>query len=99
MRYLITSLVLALVALVLILMPHFAKAKSGSSAPSETVAIIEDHNSKSFRFLIEGKEVARIDASGLHVRESIAYGGTITDTGGKAYDHHSLPVSQSDNAE
>ncbi|MBA4173805.1 MAG: hypothetical protein C0511_14425 [Hyphomicrobium sp.] len=73
-------------AFVLMLVPHFAQATAGSSAPSETVAIIEDHDSKSFRFVIEGKEVARLDQSGLHVRESIAYGGAITDVGIDNYD-------------
>lgn len=86
MRYLIVSLVLALMAFVLMLLPHFAQATAGSSASSETVAIIEDHNSKSFRFVIEGKEVARLDESGLHVRDSIEYGGSISDVGVDQYD-------------
>jgi hypothetical protein len=85
MRYLITSLVLALMAFVLMLVPHFAKAKGVSAAPAETVAIIEDHDGKSFRFVIEGKEVARLDERGLHVRESIEYGGTISDVGVNTY--------------
>src|SRR3954469_17715577 len=32
-------------------------------------------------FIINGKEQARIDATGLHVREDVAYGGTLTDYG------------------
>lgn len=89
MRYLIASLVLALFAFVLMLVPHFAQATAGRSVSSEAVAIIEDHDSKSFRFVIEGKEVARLDQSGLHVRESVEYGGTITDVGIDNYDKES----------
>lgn len=86
MRYLIALLLNSLVVSALMLAPHLAQATAGNAASSETVVIIEDPNSKSFRFVIEGKEVARLDQSGLYVRESIAYGGTISDVGVEHYD-------------
>lgn len=38
------------------------------------------------RVIIDNKEVARIDSAGLHVRNDIEYGGTITDTGIQYFD-------------
>ncbi|WP_274630780.1 hypothetical protein [Arvimicrobium flavum] len=46
-----------------------------------SVEIVEDQEAKAFRFMIDGREVARIDAIGLQVRDSIGYGGAITDVG------------------
>lgn len=65
-----------------------ARAEDAASFAAEpqhpqTVSIIEDQDAKAFRFMIDGQEVARLDASGLHIRESIEYGGSITDTGVK----------------
>ncbi len=48
--------------------------------------MIIDPETNSFRFFIDGKEVARIDQTGLHVRENVEYGGTLTDTGREHYD-------------
>ncbi len=55
---------------------------------AQSLSIVEDHDAKAFRFLIDGKEVARLDADGLHVREGIEYGATLTDTGSTYYDEH-----------
>lgn len=55
---------------------------------AQSLSIVEDHEAKAFRFLIDGKEVARLDADGLHVREGIEYGATLTDTGTAYYDEH-----------
>jgi len=53
---------------------RFAQASSSPRAVLDT----EDGR---FRFLIDGKEVARFAADGLHIRDDIAYGGVITDVG------------------
>jgi hypothetical protein len=52
------------------------------------VAIVEDQEHGTFRFMIDGQETARLDAEGFHVRESIDYGGVLTDTGTAYYDAH-----------
>jgi hypothetical protein len=52
------------------------------------VAIVEDQAHAAFRFMIDGREAARLDAKGFHVRESIELGGTLTDTGTAYYDAH-----------
>lgn len=48
--------------------------------------MIVDPDTKSFRFFIDGKEVARIDADGLQVRQHIRYGGYIEDYGPSGFD-------------
>lgn len=39
-------------------------------------------------FIVAGQEKARIDATGLHVRDEIAYGGSLTDTGREYFDDY-----------
>ena len=58
------------------------------SSPAPRVTIAEDQKIGAFRFMIDGQEVARLDATGLHVRESIEYGGTLTDAGTAHFDQH-----------
>jgi hypothetical protein len=71
--------------------PSFAQdaasqPKKDASAPQpEAPVMIIDPDSKAFRFIIDGKEVARLDEHGLHVRENIEYGGMITDVGVDSY--------------
>jgi len=43
-----------------------------------------DQQSKTFTFIINDKAVATLDKSGLHVGDSITYGGTLTDAGADA---------------
>jgi hypothetical protein len=45
------------------------------------LGIIEDGHTGAFRFVIDGKTVARLDAKGLWVRSDVTYGGSITDVG------------------
>ena len=40
-----------------------------------------DQAAKTFTFVIDDEAVATLDKSGLHVTDSIAYGGTLTDAG------------------
>ena len=76
-----------------------APAPSPSAVAAEAPSMIIDPEANAFRFFIDGKEVARIDAGGLRVRESIEYGGAITDTGVEAYDQHALSLSEPGNAD
>jgi membrane protein implicated in regulation of membrane protease activity len=43
------------------------------------VVIIEDQETGAFRFMIDDKEAAVLDAEGFHVNGSIDYSGAITD--------------------
>lgn len=64
----------------------FNAQASASTDPVQRVSIVEDQKNAAFRFMIDGKEVARIDGTGLHVRESIEYGGILVDVGTAEYD-------------
>lgn len=44
-------------------------------------AIAVDEKSRTVRILAGGKEIARIDADGLHVTGNVSYTGRMTDTG------------------
>lgn len=44
-----------------------------------TIAV--DEKSETIRFLAGGKEIARIDADGLHATGNVSYTGMMTDTG------------------
>lgn len=61
-------------------------AAEARSAVPPRIQIIEDQEAVAFRFMIDGREVARLDPDGLHVRENIEYGGTLTDAGTAYYD-------------
>lgn len=64
----------------------FNAQANASTDPAQRVSIVEDQKDAAFRFIIDGKEVARIDGKGLHVRESIEYGGILVDVGAAEYD-------------
>lgn len=61
-----------------------ADTRDASARPG--AEIVADQQAKAFRFIIDGTEVGRLDAAGLHVRGSIEYGGTLTDTGVERFD-------------
>lgn len=87
MRYLIAVFVLSLIAFALMIAPHLAKAGSGASGIlNQSLQIVQDEQTQSFRFVIEGEEVARIDKQGFHVRNDIEYGGAVSDVGVGSYD-------------
>jgi hypothetical protein len=67
-----------------------AKAKESAQSSAPRVVLIEDQAHAAFRFMIDGHEVARLDSEGLHVRHSIDYGDTLTDTGTAYYDSHAM---------
>jgi hypothetical protein len=52
------------------------------------VQLVLDQEHGTLRIVIDGKDVGHFDATGLHVRDGIEYGGTITDIGSTYYDQH-----------
>ena len=58
------------------------------TAPAETgqheVELVKNTTDGAFGFVINGSEVARLDVNGLHVKDSIEFGGALTDTGADA---------------
>jgi hypothetical protein len=87
------SNIITIIVYVLVLLvsaPAFAgggsKQSPAETDPTPRVQIVEDQAAAAFRFMIDGREVARLDPDGLHVRENIEYGGTLTDAGTAYYD-------------
>ena len=60
-------------------------ANRGAAAEPQT-AVVADEQAGIVRIIIEGREAARFDAAGLHVRENIDYGGMLTDYGHSGFD-------------
>ena len=56
-----------------------ALAYAQNAAP-ETTKIVTDQAKGTITFIIDGKPVAQINKDGLHVVESINYGGMVTDS-------------------
>ena len=52
---------------------------TASPAKQPATRIETDQKTGVIRFIVNGKEVARIDANGLHVRGNVDYTGTLTD--------------------
>lgn len=52
------------------------------SGPASRIAIVEDQQQAAFRFMIDGREIARLDGAGLYVAGDIRYAGALVDTGG-----------------
>lgn len=73
-----------LLASVLLLISGAAHA-AGPAAPQPTgqqaTRIETDQKTGAIEIIVKGKEVARFDANGLHVKDSIDYGGLLTDDG------------------
>lgn len=65
------------------------------AAPPDTAAdrvqIVEDDATGAIRFVIDGKEVGRIDAEGLYVAGDVAYTGIITDIGAPEAEAENAP--------
>lgn len=73
-------------ALFMGLLIGFAAAQLITCAQAQSPATTIKTNDGVIVFIVEGQEAARIDASGLHVRGDLAYGGTITDYGSTGFD-------------
>lgn len=59
-----------------LIIPAIAEDKNNSDTQ-----IIADRSENIIRFVIDGEEVMRLDEEGLHVKQSIKYGGATTDIG------------------
>lgn len=52
------------------------------TAPAQPQTRVEtDQATGTVLFIVNGREEARIDRSGLHVRQNLEYGGILTDAG------------------
>ena len=80
MRVLGITVLLALVAIALSATSY---ALAQKPAPAERVAMTLDQEAGAVRFVIDGHEVARLDASGLTVEGDLTYSGMITDGPGR----------------
>jgi hypothetical protein len=88
MRFVSLIIVLSLLALGTL---AYAKDKEKNEAVRSEpprAEIVADDERGAIRFVIDGKTVALIDATGLHVREHISYGRNLTDYGPQGFDAH-----------
>ena len=53
----------------------------------EATRIETDQKTGAVEIIVNGKEVARFDAKGLQVKDSIGYGGVLTDSGSSDTDY------------
>lgn len=90
-NYVTAYLLVLLCFAILFLIGHFTSPSAAGQDQQQTVDLVLDHSSGSFRFFIDGSEVARVDREGLHVRKDIEYGGTLTDTGIDHFDRMTQP--------
>ena len=64
-----------------------AIATTAMTAPAKPQTRVETDNiSGAVLFIVNGQEQARIDQYGLHVRESVEYGGYLADIGPSNYE-------------
>ena len=67
--------------LLLISVPAYAAGPPPQPTGQEATRIETDQKTGAIRFIVDGREVARLDAHGLQVRDGINYAGKITDIG------------------
>lgn len=86
MRQITTALILGAFAILI-----YTAASANSPAPpsfpitaigDDSTRLVADPKSHTVSIVIEGREVARFDADGLHVTGNLDYSGTTTDTSG-----------------
>ena len=70
----------------LVTFPAFAPLaqEQKGAEPADKVEIVTDEGAGAVRIVIDGREVATIDADGLHVTGDIEYTGAVRDTAGDA---------------
>lgn len=68
----------SVMAIVLLSLTGWVEAAS-SAASGPATRIETDQKTGTILFIVDGKEQARIDKGGLHVRENIDYNGVLTD--------------------
>lgn len=84
---LLLSIILLAAALCVAVFPSAGRSFAQERGPAR-VSIVEDQEHAAFRFIIDGREAARLDGEGFHVRENVEFGGTLTDTGTAYYNQH-----------
>lgn len=82
-----------LVASLFLSIPCSARAQDAATDPAATApaampraAVIADEEAGVIRFIIDGEEVARINDTGLHVRENVNFGGVAVDYGTNGFE-------------
>lgn len=79
-----------LLSLLALLMLPFSIASAQEAAvktePFESTRIEADNEAGVIRFIVKGKVAAILMEDGLHIRESVAYGGSLTDYGAASFD-------------
>lgn len=63
----------------------YTVAVAFAAPPMPSTRIEADDSAGVIRFIVKGREEARLDETGLHVRQGIGYGGAITDGGAAHY--------------
>lgn len=66
----------------------FTDPLPGGAVRPQNTRIEIDQQADVIRIVIDGAEVARFDAGGLHVRGDVNYGGSIADYGQAGFDDH-----------
>jgi hypothetical protein len=72
--------------LLLISAPAYAAGPAPQPTGQEATRIETDQKTGVIRFIVNGREVGRLDRDGLRVRGNIAYTGEIDDIGQGNYD-------------
>lgn len=77
-----SSLFIATIAICISILGGVAMLATASAKDAGRTAIISDERAGTVRIVIEGRDVAIIDADGLHVKGDIEFTGVTVDTGG-----------------
>lgn len=76
-----------LFAIILFSIATTAAATAALTAPAQPQTRIEtDQKTGAVLFIVNGREEARINGAGLHVRDAVEYGGASIDIGRLNYD-------------
>ena len=87
--------VLFLLTLIAAILPATVQAEEAQPPELKHDTRVEaDDKADVIRFFVKGQLVAILDESGLHVRKSVEYGGTITDTGHVWFDDYAAKVTE-----
>jgi hypothetical protein len=87
------------ISILVIAITLIARAETGTNAAQPAAiraAVVADEQAGVIRFYIDGQELMRLDADGLHVREDVEYGGALTDTGTARFDEHATEGADAD---
>ena len=77
---------LFLIVFLIFTAPAQAAGPAAPLAAAEATRIETDQKTGAIRFIVDGREVARFERDGLHVRGDVNYSGMTKDTGPDGYD-------------